>query len=219
MSLDPFAAIGAALAPGEPSSDDWEMVDLRERSRLDPAPGCPIMIDGEEVEPGAWHHLANKWTCLPPGCPVEPLGRTDGASVVLNAMGDISILKDSSSGKGPIGGVFAGRSRWVEWAWPRFSKPSKANPRGNVIGWDADDARQALTDACAYVGAYDPDLMHGRGAWRDDRGGLTYHAGDRVFVDRAWKTPGRHDGWVYPTRPRIATPWPTRVAARRRPTS
>lgn len=212
MSNDPFAAIGAALAPGEPSADDWEMVDLRERARLDPAPGCPIVIDGEEVEPGAWHHLANKWTCLPPGCPVEPLGRTDGASVVLNAMGDISILKDSSSGKGPIGGVFAGRSRWVEWAWPRFSKPSKANPRGNVIGWDADDARQALTDACAYVGAYDPDLMHGRGAWRDDRDGLTYHAGDRVFVDGAWKTPGRHDGWVYPTRPRIATPWPTRVA-------
>lgn len=212
MSSDPFDAIGAALAPAEPAtSDDWQMMDLRERSRLDPLPDTPLEVNGEDVEPGAWGGLADKWTGLPPLCPVVPLGRTKGMSHFLDAMGDLAELKDSSSGKGPIGGLFAGRSRYLEWAWPRFSKPSKANPRGRVVGWEADNARQALVDACAFSGAYDPDLMHGRGAWRDDRGGLTYHAGDRVFVNGAWKTPGRHEGWVYPTRPRIGAPWPMEV--------
>lgn len=213
MSTDPFAAIGAALtATVGPDPDDWETMDLREQARLDPVPGGAMMINGEHCDPGEWRGLyADRWTGLPLNCPVVPLGRTQGpnggVSHFLNAMGDIAELKDSSSGKGPIRGVFAGRSSYLEWMAPRYSKPTKANPKGNVVGWEADDVAQLLVDACAWAGPYDPDLMHGRGAWRGHDGALTYHAGDRVFVNGEWKKPGRHDGWIFPTRPPIAAPW------------
>lgn len=213
MSNDPFAAIGARLAAPEPDDADWQMLELRERSRLDPLTGCPMQVGDHLVEPGEWEAigLADRRTGLPVNCPVVPLGRIDGASVMLNAMGDIATLKDSSSGKGPIGGVFAGRSKFLEWAWPRRGKGTKANPKGPVVGWEADNARQALVDACAFEGAYDPDQMHGRGAWRDDAGQLAYHAGNRVWINGKWEQPGRHDGWIYPTRPTLAPPWPIRV--------
>ncbi len=212
---DPFNAIGEALASPAPSAAandaDWQVMELRERARNDPVPGGPLNIPrGDEIEPvdpGAWEQdgLADPKTGLPPLCPVVPLGRTKGTSHFLDAMGDLAELKDSSSGKGPIGGLFAGRSRYLEWAWPRRDK------KGHVAGWEADDARQALVDACAYQGAYDPDLMHGRGAWLDDLGRLAYHAGNRVWIDGRWQQPGRHDGWIYPTRPALAAPWPLSV--------
>lgn len=213
---DEFDPIAGALAPAGEDAD-WEQLDLREQARLDPLPGCPMQVGAVECEPGEWRAmgLADCWTGLPINCPVVPLGRTQGpnggVSHFLNAMGQIAELKDSSSGKGPIRGVFAGRSQYLEWMAPRFSKPSKANPKGKVIGWEADDVAQMLVDACAWAGPYDPDLMHGRGAWRGVDGRLTYHAGDRVYVNGDWRKPGRHDGWIYPSRPPIAAPWPKPV--------
>lgn len=209
---DDFDPIAGALAP-DPGSDDWEALDLREQARLDPPPGCPMQVGDVLCEPGEWKAmgLADRETGLPVNCPVVPLGRTQGAnggvSHFLNAMGQIAELKDSSSGKGPIRGVFAGRSQYLEWMAPRFSKGTKANPRGNVMGWEADDVAQLLVDACAWAGPYDPDLMHGRGAWRGHDGALTYHAGDRVYVNGEWRKPGRHGGWIFPSRPPIAAPW------------
>lgn len=213
---DPFKAIGDALAPAEaaPDAGDWQVLELRERARLDPLTGCPMTVgDAGFIEPGEWEvaGLADRWTGLPPLCPVVPLGRTRGVSHFLDAMGDLAELKDSSSGKGPIGGLFAGRSRYLEWAWPRRGKGTKAQPKGPVVGWEADNARQALVDACAYEGAYDPDLMHGRGAWLDDTGQLAYHAGNRVWIEGKWREPGRHGGWIYPTRPAMGAPWPQPV--------
>lgn len=212
MNDDYFDAIGQALAPpAQLSDDDWQVMALRERARHDPVAGAPLQVKcGDQlvdVEPGEWHepHLMDADTGLPITCPVVPLGRAKGMSVVLDAMGDIAELKDSSSGKGPIGGIYAGRSRWLEWAWPRRDK------KGRVVGWEADDARQALVDACAFMGAYDPDRMHGRGAWQDDAGRLVYHMGDRVHAEGRWIRPGRHEGWIYPTRPPLTPPWPTAV--------
>lgn len=215
---DPFAAIGAALTlPDAEAAADWEAMDLREQARLDPPPGVPMQVGAIECEPGEWKAmgLADRETGLPVNCPVVPLGRTQGpnggVSHFLNAMGQIAELKDSSSGKGPIRGVFAGRSQYLEWMAPRFSKPSKASPKGRVIGWEADDVAQMLVDACAWAGPYDPDLMHGRGAWRGHDGALTYHAGDRVYVEGEWRKPGRHGGWIYPSRPPMAAPWTKHV--------
>lgn len=210
---DPFAAIGAALTLPDAAPLDWETMDLREQARLDPIPGCPMQVGAVECEPGEWKGmgLADHDTGLPINCPVVPLGRTQGpnggVSHFLNAMGQIAELKDSSSGKGPIRGVFAGRSQYLEWLAPRWSKGTAKNPRGNVIGWEADDVAQMLVDACAWAGPYDPDLMHGRGAWRGPDGALTYHAGDRVYVEGEWRKPGRHGGWIYPSRPAMAAPW------------
>lgn len=208
---DDFDPIAGALAPA--SAEDWEALDLREQARLDPPPGCPMQVGDVLCDPGAWkaEGLADRSTGLPVNCPVVPLGRTQGpnggVSHFLNAMGQVAELKDSSSGKGPIRGVFAGRSQYLEWMAPRFSKGTKTNPRGNVVGWEADDVAQLLVDACAWAGPYDPDRMRGRGAWAASGGRLAYHAGDRVFVDDGWRKPGSHSGWIYPSRPPIAAPW------------
>lgn len=210
---DPFAEIGQALA----IEDSPDGLTLRELSRSDPPTGVPFQVrtwrgDVLILEPGEWREHADPDTGLPPECPVTPLGKVDDTYVFLNTMGAIEAFKASSSGKGPLGSIFAGRSAWLEWAWPRFGKAGKGQAPP-VTGWDADDCRQALQDACAYVGPFDDnDVVRGRGAWRDDDGTLIYHAGDRVFHAGKWKPPGRHGRWVFPARPPMPRPW-TRPSA------
>lgn len=210
---DPFDEIGQALA-----IEAEEMESLREQSKLDPECGFAMDIRdasgrilAKGVEPGAWLEYADPLTGLPPMCPIVPLGKSEDCYFFLNTMGAIEVLKANSSGKGPIGSLFAGRSRWLEWAFPRYGKA----PRGGhapVVGWEADDARQALQDACAYLGTFDDtDLVRGRGAWRDVDGGLIYHAGDRILFRGKWLPPGRHGGWVFPGRPPLPRPHPDRV--------
>lgn len=194
-----------------------ELPSVREASREDPEPGFAMFINDRagrplgEVGPGMWLDHEDPLTGLPPNCPVTPLGRAGGTYYFLNVDGEIEELKSSSSGKGPIGSIFAGRSRYLEWAWPRFGKGTKgAAPP--VTGWDADDARQALMDACAFIGVFDDaDRVRGRGAWKDHDGSLIYHAGDRVLFRGRWLAPGRHGDWVFPARPQLARPWPMKV--------
>src|SRR5690349_21803985 len=100
-------------------------------------------VIAEDVPPGAWLDLADPYTGLPPMCPVTPLGKNEDVYFFLNTLGAIECFKANSSGKGPLGSIFAGRSRYLEWAWPRFGKARKGE-RPPVTGWDADDARQAL---------------------------------------------------------------------------
>ena len=202
---DPIAGALAAEA------DDLD--DLRELSRQDPQPGFTMAVTDAfgrmldpEVPPGKWLDYADRQTGLPPMCPVIPLGKNEDVYFFLNTLGAIECFKASSSGKGPIGSIFAGRSRYLEWAWPRFGKAAKGMPPP-VTGWDADDARQALQDACAFVGVFDDgDRVRGRGAWQDVDGGLIYHAGDRVLFRGRWLPPGRHGEWVFPARPPMPRP-------------
>lgn len=204
-----FDAIAAALA----IEDDDDLVTLLEASRVDPPVGAPLTVYRNDVpvadlEPGAWEGYQDPITQLPPGCPVVPLGKVDDTYVFLNTLGAMESFKATSSGKGPLGSIFAGRSRYLEWAWPRFGKGSKGTPPP-VTGWDADDCRQALQDACAYVGVFDDnDRVRGRGAWTDLDGSLIYHAGNRVLFRGKWLEPGRHGDWVFPARPPLPRPWP-----------
>lgn len=211
---DPLAGdpIGQALA-----ADGDELPSVRQQSMVDPMPGDPLeVVDGRgrllaDIDPGKWMDMADYETGLPPMCPVTPLGRAGGTYYFLNVDGEIEELKSSSSGKGPIGSIFAGRSRYLEWAWPRFGKAGKGMSPP-VVGWDADDARQALMDACAFIGVFDDaDRVRGRGAWTDQDGSLIYHAGDRVLFRGRWLSPGRHGDWVFPARPALPRPWPTTV--------
>jgi hypothetical protein len=208
----PDDPIAAALAiEGE------DLESLREAAKADPEPGWAMdVVDAygrlveADVGAGGWLHLADRETALPPMCPVQPLGKNEDVYFFLNTLGAIEAFKASSSGKGPLGSIFAGRSRYLEWAWPRF-KAGKGGTR-YVIGWDADNCRQALQDACAYVGVFDDaDRVRGRGAWQDVDGGLIYHAGDRVLFRGRWLPPGRHGEWVFPARPKLPRPAPDRV--------
>ena len=193
--------------------EDGERLTLREAGRRDPLPGDPLMIDGREVFPGGW--VADETLCdengLPYGCPVSPLGMgVDNETIyVLNTLGSVARLKSNASGKGPIGFLFAGRERWLEWAFPRFGKAPKGGGRPPVMGWEADDARQKLVAACGYKGVFeDVDRVRGRGCWVDELGGLIYHGGDRIWTGGRWINPGEIGDYVYPARAPIMAPWP-----------
>lgn len=210
---DRFSEIADALA----IEGDDELETLLEASKADPEPGFDMEVYDDFqrplglIGPGKWMDHADRETRLPPMCPVIPLGKAGETYFLLNVMGQIETLKSSSSGKGPIGSIFAGRSRYLEWAWPRFGKARKGEPPP-VTGWEADDARQALMDACAYVGPFqDEGTVRGRGAWTDHDGRLIYHAGDRVLFRGKNMAPGRLGDWVFPSRPRLPRPWPQPV--------
>lgn len=208
QELDPFSAIAEAL-----SIDSDDLATLRELAALDPPRGYPMAVrdsagldTGEEMAPGEWFNWADRLTGLPPACPVTPLGFEGDTFFFLNPVGQVATLKASSSGKGPIDALFAGRSGYLEWAWPRWSKSEKTP---EVKGYEADEARRALFDACAYIGSFDDmERVRGRGAWTDALGRLVYHAGDRVFYDGRWRAPGAHGDWVFPARTKVMAPDP-----------
>ncbi|TCS14557.1 hypothetical protein [Caulobacter sp. BK020] len=190
--------------------DEVELQQLREAAAGDPQAGEPRYIGQEVVEPGAWREGGHfdRVTGLPEGCPVAPLGKAGDVVYLLDTLGEVSTLKASSSGKGPIGYLFAGRSAFLEWAWPRFGKAAKGGKRP-VVGWEADDARQAIVDACAWKGVFDDvDRVRGRGAWLHSDGSLIYHAGSRVLFQGKWQHPGELGDWVFPARTPIMSPQP-----------
>lgn len=217
-SKDPFEEIAAAL----PTFEEAEALTLRQLGVRDPLRGAPLWIrngdlalpdtdDAEPIDPGAWEEtgLADRRTGMPPGCPVLPLGKDGAICYLLDTLGAVAELDAKSSGKGPIGFIFAGRSRYVEWAWPRWGRARKVAGKTmvEVTGWDADNARQSLVDACAYVGFFAlEDQVRGRGAWRDDDDGLIYHSGDEVCIGGKWLPCGVHGRFIYPARPKIGRP-------------
>jgi hypothetical protein len=190
--------------------DEVDLQHLRDAAKADPLPGVPMDVDGQPVDPGQWRDAGfiDRVTGLPPNCPVTPLGKAGDIIYVLDTLGEVAMLKAGSSGKGPIGYLFGGRSGYLEWAWPRFGKGPKNGPRP-VVGWEADDARQALVDACSWKGVFDDvDRVRGRGAWLNSDGSLIYHAGNRVLWCGQWKHPGELGDWVFPARTPIMSPQP-----------
>lgn len=225
---DKLEEIGSALRAFE----EVQNATLRQLGRNDPPRGAPLRHqqsrdpnDVVMIETGQWKDdgWADARTGLPPSCPVIPLGRDGPVSYFLDTLGCVYELHAQSSGKGPIECLFAGRTGYLEWAWPRWSRPMKVRRMtrdeageeieetitipSRVVGWEADQARQDLVNACAFVGVYNfGDLVRGRGAWSASDGSLIYHAGDKVLIDGKWLDPGEHDGLIYPARPKIGRP-------------
>jgi hypothetical protein len=209
-----------------------EAAPLRQAGRNDPEVGVPLKhqlsrdpSDFVMIEPGQWkaEGWASQRTGLPPGCPVMPLGREGQKSFFLDTMGCLFELDAKSSGKGPVGALFGGRSRYLVWAWPRWSVPKNVRRKvktedgetttevielpSKINGWASDEARQDLVDACSYMGVYNPtDTIRGRGAWKAADGSLVLHVGDAVWIGGGYKPPGEHDGFIYPARPKIGRP-------------
>lgn len=212
MSID---AIANALPTFEDEDDNVRDLTLRQQAMLDPPMGAPMNLaakgDPEEmVEPACWRdqHL-NLRTGLPINCPVTPLGKLATLSgttyFFLDTLGEVAVLAENA-GKGNIASLFSGRPMYLPWAWPRIAKAGKG---WAVKGWEADEARNDLFAACAYMGTFDlEDRVRGRGAWRDEAGGLIYHAGDAILIEGKWRPPGAHGRFIYPGRPKIGRPWP-----------
>lgn len=192
-------AVAAALADAE--LDD----ELREIGAADPRPGQAL--DG--IRPGEW---APDEYGLPPGCPVLPLGTDNGVFYFLDTIGQLRALKDSDMGQAGIRALFMGRHNWLHWAFPRISAS------GVVTSWRPERAAEALIAACARHGSWSPlNNVRGRGMWRDREGRLVIHCGNMLMTHRGAEPLGEMEGKVYPTRPPIARPWPTSMAAKRGP--
>lgn len=219
MSNDVYSAIGAALPTFEEEDEAALTEILRDMSLKDPLRGVPMTVqhpsgDKEDVLPGAWRSgFVTYRTGLPINCPVTPLGKlgniTGTIYFFLDTLGEVVALGENA-GKGNIASLFSGRPKYLEWAWPRLAAPKRKGEPWQVKGWEADEARNDLFAACAYMGTFDiEDQVRGRGAWRDDNGALILHAGDAVWIDGKWKPPGAHGRFIYPGRPKIGRPWRT----------
>lgn len=203
-----------AIAEALPTFEDdaAAMLSLRAQAALDPPKGCPMKIspgeDAEEIDPAQWRNAGymDRRTGLPMNCPVTPLGKLGDVFFFLNTLGEVHTLA-ANAGKGHIDALFAGRPNYLCWAWPQWSVPRSKEESRVVKNWAAEEARQDLFAACAYKGVFElEDRVRGRGAWRDDDGGVIYHAGDAVLIQGKWRPPGEHGRFIYPGRPKIGRP-------------
>lgn len=193
-----------------------DAIDVGAGMVQEPERGQPRRIGNEEIEPGKWRHegLADEWG-MPPDCPVTPLGTDALRYFFLTTNGQVVSVPDLKAET--IKKLFAGRMNYLYWAWPRWKAP-KPGESFEVDGWDANQASDALYDACSLKGVWrDFDMIRGRGMWRDDDGRLVVHCGDILFRRNAKDggleglRPGdyttEYGGAVYPAGARTPYPW------------
>lgn len=187
---------------------DAEVATLRDAARRDALRGCPMEVAGAAVEPGQWRQFhADPTSGLPVNCPVQPLGKDGSDYYFLDTLGAVYVMQARGSGKGEIDSLFAGRPLFLEWAWPRWQASRKAGVDPTVKGFEADESRRDLFAACAYKGTFElENRVRGRGAWKDDDGGLIYHAGDAVWAGDRWRRPGEIGRHIYPSRMKLGRP-------------
>lgn len=183
---------------------------VRERQHLDPPRGAPREMGGELVEPGQWTPGPDG---LPPGCPVKVLGRDGSVLYVLDFAGQLQAIKPSEFGQKMVQALFGDRQGFLEWAWPKRGKGKQGRP-GPVTGFATEEVSKSFYAAAPEEVLWDPrEKVRGRGAWSDKNGGVVLHAGDRIWVSGQAYEPRGLDGFVYPARPRIFSPWAKRLAA------
>lgn len=166
------------------------------------------------IPAGEWHNQATALG-LPPDCPVVPLGVAGCECIFIDTIGQVQTLSPPF-GKGHVLALFGGRMKYLNWAWPRFCKKRKD---GTFIdGFAAELASAALVEACFAQGPWDSvERVRGRGCWRSKDGGLVVHTGRVCLHEGRVSPPGFMDGYVYPNRPALPSPWPEEVIGNRNP--
>jgi hypothetical protein len=146
---------------------------------------------------------------LPCDCPVVPLGISGAAGYFIDPIGQVQKL-EPPYGKGHLLGLFCGDENFLSWAWPRWAGKSKRDDgQGAIDGYAAEKAAAALLSACAAKGPWDSvEKVRGRGCWQDRAGNLVLHSGTQLRFNGRVEPPGEIEGFVYPTRPALPTPWP-----------
>jgi hypothetical protein len=86
------------------------------------------------------------------------------------------------------------------------------NSKDKVTGYRAERAGPALQAACAAKGPWSAvDRIRGRGAWLGAKKDLVVHTGTSIWINGRAMPTGELGRWVYPQRPPILEPWPTRI--------
>jgi hypothetical protein len=155
--------------------------------------------------PGRWP--GSPADCLPPKCPVIPLGVDGKLAYFVDTLGQLIPVASSEWSKKMLTQLFALQPNYLYWAWPRWNSKTLT-----INGLDVDDAHQCLIKSAAQRGLFSPiDRVRGRGAWVTRTGELIWHAGDALYrvegkrlrIARA----GEVDGIFYPQRPPVTKPW------------
>lgn len=178
----------------------------------DPAPGDPLMVNGQAVPPGGW--TADRWG-LAPNCPIGVLGKEGGILHLADSMGQLRSLPAEKLGQKTVQEMVGDRQDWLYWAFPRWDKGKK------LAGWRNEQFVEMICTAAARRGLWSAvDRVRGLGMWCDDAGKLLFHAGDAIY--RQGELDERHqptepgampsresagDPHFYPARPSIAPPY------------
>lgn len=140
---------------------------------------------------------------MPPNCKVRPVGILGARCVFLDALDQLILADPRQLGMSHLSQYFGGDVNYLKTYWPRFTKD------GEVNKFSPEDVMSCLQRACAARGIWDDmDSVRGRGAWRDDKGNLVFHCGDRLISALTIGLPGVEERYVYPARAKIAKPLP-----------
>lgn len=151
---------------------------------------------------------------LPPGCPIEALGKLGQICFFLDEQKQLIALKPQEVNKNHIRNLFGRQSQLCDQYWPRFSDKNDINGDRIITGWKPEIAGDQLMRACAFRGIFDPQgKVRGTGAHRGDNGELILHCGDQVFIAGdpeldGYQEPGFIGGFVYPAGPARPRPDP-----------
>lgn len=160
---------------------------------------------------------------MPDGCPVIPVGTEDGIFYFITALGELRGLSPDKVSNNHIKAMFAPDIRFLYEVerWQQRKLVVKKGPDGKpltddegnqvtewiVTGIKTQQVTEDLLDACAAKGVWNAEeRVRGRGAWKDERGGLILHCGNKVLIGGRWVDPGLIEGLVYPTQPAIPRP-------------
>lgn len=133
-------------------------------------------------------------------CPVQSLGHNDGRYYFVTPSGQLRDMAAKSLGnRQEVTSLMEKQARWCVRAFPKLNKELE------VVGPDIARIGEWLMMQCADKGIFSPDKVRGLGVWKDVRGGLIVHSGDKLMLSSGSKSVDAgqklDDGWVYPAQP------------------
>lgn len=177
-NITPIAAAiaGAPIARGKAATGETHDAPPRTRDELDE--------DAELLD----------LVSPPDDLPIECLGQNGGLYYYLDGLGQLRALEASEHGRTHIVSLFARHEHYLLERWGRRDRKGSRNG-----GLHTDEVSNVLMRACAMAGIIDPTRqVRGLGAWPGVDGKLVLHLGDVVWIDGAFKAPGRYGEHVYP---------------------
>lgn len=161
---------------------------------------------------GNWTSDEPELPMLPPGCPIEPLGKLLQMHYYLDEAKQLIALDPQKHNKSHILALFGKRFKLCHQYWPRYSDKTGSDGKPIITGWKPETAAELLMGACAQCGIFDPQgKVRGTGAHRSPDGELVLHCGDKIFITgprAGYEDPGKIDGYVYPAGPSRPKPDP-----------
>lgn len=162
---------------------------------------------------------------LPDNCPIKALGRdADGRTFFYaNELNQLTVLSASEHTHNYFMALCGTQVGYLYQQWPQKKlvkrtdeATGEAIEEWKITGFNSAQVRDALMMAASQKGVWSPtDKLRGRGAWRDDAGGLLLHCGTALVRSIDGKllneAPGEVEGYVYSAAPPIPRPAPEPV--------